>query len=356
MNLNTGTLQDFIKRNSARKIACWGIGNYFSAFSDKVKEHTVLENIEYLIDAKLYGTEVTIGNKRVPVISPAQLRETWNGEVLVITTAQYAEIMEILSKEQLWDAMDCYISCLLVPSSNVGMIERRTDKPEIPAQIHYCWFGEKEMSAEDKSYIEGWKRICPEYEIICWNEQNYDVNKSEYTKRMYKEKKWAFLSDYVRMDILTSFGGFYFDTDVEMLKSIDELRYQKAFVGTEMTGNINSGVGTGCVKGNQLFLEVLESYHNPDSYEQYNTNSAREMAIFQKYGYVANNNYQIIRDVAVYPSVYFSPKIVGTSQTIKTDHTFSIHQYHYSWMKDSERKSLEDSQKILDRLLGLKEK
>ena len=352
MNLRLGTIVEFIKQNKDKKIVCWGIGNYFSAFMDKINNESIMDNIIYLIDTKLYGTEVTIGNRRVPVISPSQMKAYLKDEVVVITTAQYAQILETISKEQEWSQTECYVSCLLTSDSASGVIEKRTAEPEIPAVIHYCWFGDNEMSAVDQNYIEAWKKICPDYEIICWNEQNYDVNKSVYTKRMYKEKKWAFLSDYVRMDILTTYGGFYFDTDVEMLRSIDELRYQKAFVGTEMTGNINSGVGTGCVKGNQLFLEVLESYHDLNSYEQYNTNSAREMAIFQKYGYLANNNYQIIREVAVYPSEYFSPKIVGTSQINNTHNTFSIHQYHYSWMNESERKHIEESEKLLENYLA----
>ena len=91
----------------------------------------------------------------------------------------------------------------------------------IPKVIHYCWFGGNEMSALEKKCIESWKTQCPDYEIIRWDETNYDVTKNLYMQQAYAAKKWAFVSDYARLDILYQHGGFYLDTDVELLQSLD---------------------------------------------------------------------------------------------------------------------------------------
>ena len=108
----------------------------------------------------------------------------------------------------------------------------------IPKVIHYCWFGGNEMSALEKKCIESWKTQCPDYEIIRWDETNYDVTKNLYMQQAYAAKKWAFVSDYARLDILYQHGGFYLDTDVELLQSLDALRTHAAFAGIGCTGGV----------------------------------------------------------------------------------------------------------------------
>ena len=90
----------------------------------------------------------------------------------------------------------------------------------IPKVIHYCWFGGNEMSALEKKCIESWKTQCPDYEIVRWDETNYDVTKNPYMQQAYAAKKWGFVPDYARLDILYQHGGFYLDTDVELLQSL----------------------------------------------------------------------------------------------------------------------------------------
>ena len=93
----------------------------------------------------------------------------------------------------------------------------------IPKKIHYCWFGGNPMPEKDKKCIESWKRYCPDYEIIRWDESNYDVSKNRYMKEAYEEKKWGFVPDYARLDIIYNEGGIYLDTDVELVKNLDDL-------------------------------------------------------------------------------------------------------------------------------------
>ena len=93
----------------------------------------------------------------------------------------------------------------------------------IPRKIHYCWFGRGEKPRLAQKCIASWKKYCPDYEIIEWNEDNFDVNRNAYTQMCYKEKKYAFLTDYLRLLIVEEHGGIYFDTDVEAVRSFDEL-------------------------------------------------------------------------------------------------------------------------------------
>ena len=122
----------------------------------------------------------------------------------------------------------------------------------IPKVIHYCWFGGNPIPEKDRRYIEGWKEKCPDYEIIEWNERNYDVSKNKYMAQAYEEKKWGFVSDYARLDLVYQYGGIYFDTDVELLKPLDNLLELEMFCGFESTKYVNFGIGFGAEKENPV--------------------------------------------------------------------------------------------------------
>ena len=130
----------------------------------------------------------------------------------------------------------------------------------IPKTIHYCWFGRGELTTKAKKCIQSWKKYCPDYEIIEWNEDNFDINQNEYTKKLYTEKKFAFLSDYARLKIVYEQGGIYLDVDVEIVKSFDDLLTNKAYFGFESNEYANTGAGFGAEKGNRAVKILLEQY------------------------------------------------------------------------------------------------
>ena len=113
----------------------------------------------------------------------------------------------------------------------------------IPKIIHYCWFGGKPLPNTAIKCIRSWKKHCPDYEIHCWNEKNFDINVCPYVKEAYEEKAWAFVSDYARLWIIYNYGGIYLDTDVELLKNIDNLLKYDVFMGFENKQYVNTGVG-----------------------------------------------------------------------------------------------------------------
>ena len=122
-------------------------------------------------------------------------------------------------------------------------------KNEIPKIIHYCWFGKNEKSDLAKKCIDSWKKKCPDYQIIEWNEENFDITTNEYVYEAYMNKKWAFVSDFVRIFALYNNGGIYLDTDVEILKNMDEFLCNTTFFGFETIDKVSTGI-IGAQKGN----------------------------------------------------------------------------------------------------------
>ena len=107
----------------------------------------------------------------------------------------------------------------------------------IPRIIHYCWFGRKPKPEKVIEYINTWKEHCPDYEIIEWNEDNFDVNQMPFTREAYKTRKFAFVSDVCRLFALMKFGGIYMDTDVRVLKSFDDYINFKSFTMLNCSSN-----------------------------------------------------------------------------------------------------------------------
>ena len=325
-----------------KRIICWGIGNYFEAFIDSISEYGDKLNIVYLIDnnPRVRGKIQTVFGRNVEIISfQDYLKRRHKQDIIVITTVHYNAIIEQIEKEE-----SCinYISYALIKHGNLKKLItlRRCKEKLIPPIIHYCWFGKGEIPKKDKGYIEGWKDKCPDYRFICWNEDNFDVNRNAFLTWAYNNKKWAFVSDYVRMYALYMYGGIYLDTDVELLKGLDDLRYQYAYMGMEASGSINSGVGMGTTPKNPVIKEIMDYYDNLTDENFFEVNAKRESHILRKYGFRANNHYQIVKNISIYPSEFFSPTLVGKKEINITDNTFSIHHYHYSWLDENDKNKI----------------
>lgn len=203
----------------------------------------------------------------------------------------------------------------------------------IPKKIHYCWFGKGEKPKLAQKCIASWKKYCPDYEIIEWNENNFDVNTNAYTKMCYEQRKYAFLSDYLRLLVVEKQGGIYFDTDVEVVKSLDDLLNQKAFFGFEDDGHVNTGEGFGAEPENPVVQQMIREYdslldgeHGVIGCPILNTQS------LVKFGLVLNGKKQCLEGMTVYPADYFNPYDDPTGVLTKTENTYSIHWYGKSWM------------------------
>ena len=220
---------------------------------------------------------------------------------------------------------------------------------KIPKIIHYCWVGSESKPESVEYCIESWKKYCPEYKIIEWNENNYDFTKNRYMKEAYEEKKWGFVPDYARLDIIYNYGGIYLDTDVELVRNLDELLDYDCFLGFEDTGEgeyfISCGLGFGAKQQIDIIKELRDYYDDMSFYKldgSLNLLPApkHNFNIFNKNGFKFNNLIQQKNDIIVFPSEYFCPKIFKTDKLDITENTFSIHHFNASWMDEKMLKNI----------------
>lgn len=212
----------------------------------------------------------------------------------------------------------------------------------IPKKIHYCWFGGNPLSEKDKRCIESWKKYCPDYEIIEWNETNYDLQNNQYMSDAYKEKKWGFVPDYARFDIIYKNGGFYLDTDVELIKSLDELLDNQAYMGFEGKIWINGGIGFGAEAGDSTIRKLRDMYEDKSFYKEDGSLNLTPSPYYiteklVSIGLKRNNQMQKVETLTIYPSEYFAAKDYETGKIHCTEKTISIHQYNASWQTPKER-------------------
>lgn len=225
----------------------------------------------------------------------------------------------------------------------------------IPKVIHYCWFGGNPLPETAVKCIESWKKYCPNYEIRQWDESNFDVNCCTYVKQAYEAKKWAFISDYARFQILYEQGGLYFDTDVELIKPIDDLVEKGPFMGaerhTEGLPEVNPGVGLAARAGMPLYRELIQAYHerkflNADGSFNLITIVAYTTEVLRKHGLQNVQGVQNVEGLWIYPPEYFCPKDMVSGELTVTENTRSIHHFDGTWYSEEERYALELKRKF----------
>lgn len=313
-------------------------------------------NIKAIVDNKAdsyIASEKMINNTSIPIISFNQmLNDIRDDDCILITTSMYEEIIEQIRSVDMLQNTPYYIYSIL----RVDQYDSDRLKAEIPLKlsiyrdihipkvIHYCWFGRKEKPLRYKKWMESWKYYCPDYEIVEWNENNYDVHKNKYVSQAYEMQKWAFVSDYARVDIISQYGGIYLDTDVELIKNIDELLMNDAFCGFENRQFVNYGLGFGAKKSHPIVNEIKEYYDGIDfilgdgTLNQI-TCPVIQSEVMKRHGLICNGNFQVVDGMVVYPSRVLcgmSPHSFRVERDLS--HTYAIHHYEGSWT-NRERKN-----------------
>lgn len=208
----------------------------------------------------------------------------------------------------------------------------------IPKIIHYCWFGGNKLPDSVNKCIASWEKYCPDYQIVQWNEDNYDIGHSSYMREAYELKKYAFVSDYARLDIIFKRGGIYLDTDVELVKSLDEVLDNDCFMALEQPNRIATGLGFGAVKGSAFIKSNLDEYAN----EHFYLNGIKNDKICVDYTMTAlKKSHKSVNqllfgtsglhDVTIYPPIYFCPYDLKTRKMNITKATIGIHHYDATW-------------------------
>lgn len=232
----------------------------------------------------------------------------------------------------------------------------------IPRVIHYCWFGHGKLSQEGKNCIASWREFFPGYEIIEWNEANFDINCCTYVKEAYEQKKWAFVSDVARFKILNECGGLYFDTDVEVIRSFEDILPLGPFLGFEKdpipdksVGVVAPGLGMGAYAKMPFLEQILKGHYN----SHFLTNRGRQVRgetvvtrtteYLIKQGLQAKQGVQEVAGFRIYPTEYFCPRSFESETLRVTSHTHSIHHYDASWISPQYRYQMDLTRNYLER-------
>ena len=221
----------------------------------------------------------------------------------------------------------------------------------IPKIIHYCWFGDAPYSELIQKCICSWKEKLPDYEIKIWNAENFDVDLYRYTREAFQAKKYAFVSDYVRLYALYHEGGIYLDSDVEVLRSFDDLLGEKAFTGFDSSHAITTWV-FGSEKGNPLFREFLEYYDDKsfflaDGTYDFTPNPVPITMICKRHGLLLNGKEQKLDHISIYPYDFFAPYDRAREIFNITERTYCIHYHNWSWIPEEKKEMVRRRRKII---------
>lgn len=356
MEYVTGLLSELLSEKK-KNLYCFGAGRVFDSFVKEFADYDLEDSIRAVVDNNPDVVKVSVKKVNgcsVPLISlEGMIRNIKNTDKIIITTDAYEEIIEQLEKIKGINDIKYYI----YPVLRIEQYDYEQLKIKIPSQlsscksvqipktIHYCWFGGKEIPMQYRKWMESWNIYCPDYEIVEWNEKNYDIHKSRYISQAYEMKQWAFVSDYARIDIINQYGGIYLDVDVELIKNIDEMRKNQAFCGFENKEYVNYGLGFGAKKDYFILQEIKEYYDGIEFIKENGMlNQTRcpfiQTKIMKRYGLKCNGKFQLVEGMAVYPSRILcgmSPYSFRIEQN--PIYTYAIHHFAGSWIEDKKEKS-----------------
>lgn len=221
----------------------------------------------------------------------------------------------------------------------------------IPKIIHYCWLSQDEFPELIQKCIDSWKEKLPDYEIKCWNTLNFDVNICRYTSEAFQEKKYAFVSDYVRLYALYNEGGIYLDSDIEVIKSFDDLLNNRAFTCFENDHSVAAWI-FGSEKGNPLFKEFMDYYKDrkfilEDGKYDLTPNPVAITATCVEKGLKLNGTLQKLSDITIYPQEYFCPYNRATEELNCTENTYAIHYFNGAWISKEKKQLIQSRKRII---------
>lgn len=332
------------------------LGNCLDVYCQNKTPEAVVDNNE-----ALWGTVKTLDGREARVIGVKdflkELEHTPLEQVVLIITAVFygAEIVEQLDGIPELDGLTCYLHAIVRNTAEpMPAFAFSAGEQKIPKKIHYFWVGGHPLPARLQKCVDSWSRFNPDYEIIRWDESNYDFTKVDYMREAYENKAWGFATDYARLDVVYQYGGIYLDTDVEVLRSLDVLLRDEAFFGAGSADHINTGVGFGAVPQCELVKAMRDYYHDKHFIGSNRAvNLQYQNPVFTQYGFRIANEYQRINDMVIYSAEVLSPSGTVGWGNFFSDKTISIHHNEYSWIAENERIALRNLKEMASTRLGI---
>lgn len=350
-----------------KRIVVFGASKHLYTLINREKDLIALDNIAYIVDnnVNIQGTKIDLFGKMLEVKDPSELIHERDVMLLIATAIPQTAmaILQQLENMKLDDSVECY-SLLAIENTHVyddGIMQELnlSGNTKIPKIIHSFWFSGEKKPEKYQKCIDSWKRFCPDYDIIEWNSDNYDISKNMYMKQTFERKRWAFVSDYARLDVICNFGGVYMDMDVELLKPIDSLLANEAFFSFDNDRYVDLGSGFGAVKNHPLVCNLLEQYDNITFEENITEGKyalpqpARLISVFEQYGFKRNAMSQVVRNSLFLSPNYF--KIIDGQQTERdyfSGEEYAIHWHNAGWWSQQMRDKRDEIKILIENVLN----
>ena len=356
---------NFLNRLGDRKIVQFGASSvwhyFFSMFPNIGKE--VVEKTAFIVDnsAERQGGTFRIGENELPVKAPAAMKDESSFVILIMISIAYHEsICKQLLEMNLPEDTEVYSLFLMTSSFSKAdnsavdeYFKGRTEKM-IPAKIHSFWFSGEEKPELYQRCVDSWHRFCPDFEIFEWNADNYDLTKNEYMYEAYKNRKWAFASDFARLDILKEHGGIYMDMDVELIASIEPLLYADSFFCRQEDGALELGSGFGVPKGDELIGKLLGAYKGRKLFLHDGTMDMTPQPeilsnLLRQNGFTKNHNSQVIDGRLFLSNDYIT--CYSGEESIRNAR-YGIHWHNAGWLPDKDRRLFRESLEVKDKVIN----
>ncbi|MBQ2577224.1 MAG: hypothetical protein II566_08130 [Lachnospiraceae bacterium] len=233
---------------------------------------------------------------------------------------------------------------------------RKNPLPFIPKVIHTFWFADNPMPQKYRDCLRSWEKYAPDMEIKIWNTHTYKPQDCLFYQQALQLRQWAFASDYARADVLRRYGGVYMDLDVEMLRPIDDLLYNDAYMSFESLDRIECGSGMGAQKGNRILEEICRSYEErpfikADGSLDLSTCPVRFTKVIEQYGLEKNGGFQFVDDITIYPFEVLTGKSFDTGIEYRTNLSYTLHHHNGSWVPPSAKHAMEQRYLEIQRFL-----
>ena len=344
-------IERYFEKLKTKDIICWGNGKHYRNITYPfLQKSGLIKNLKGFADAS--------DKEKL-----AQMDR--NKTVILIAVTGYDEILGQLKADERLSGFEAvpsiylealYEDMLLLSVKKPPLNYRKEDKPVIPKLIHAIWFSGDPMPELYLKCLESWRKNAPDYEIKIWNMETYKPDRCLFFEQAIEHKNWAFASDYARADLLYRYGGIYMDLDVEMLRPIDDLLYNDAYMSFESLDRIECGSGMGSKPGHPIIKEICESYEKrpylkEDGTWDNSTCPVRYTQVIEKHGLKKDGGFQFVEDITVYPFEVLTGKSFDTGIIYSSDLSYTVHHHNGSWIPDPAHKAMNERYNKIQRFL-----
>ncbi len=349
------TITEYFDELRTMDIICFGCGKYFrNRTAPFLLRSGLIHNLKGFMGNSGSGS-VEVGEHTYARLGKEEVAELDKyGTVILIAVTGYEEILAQLRADERMAAFKAvpsiylefiYEDIQLLAADKPPVNYRKHDTPVIPGIIHGIWFSGEPIPELYTRCVESWKKYAPELEIKIWDLKSYKPDACLFFTQAIEHKNWAFASDYARADILRRYGGIYMDMDVEMIRPIEDLLYNDAYMSFESLDRIECGSGMGAKPGHPIMQEICESYESrpylkADGTWDNSTCPVRYTKVIEKHGLVKNGGFQSVGDITVYPFESLTCKSFDTGIIYRTELSYTIHHHHGSWIPDHTHSAL----------------